>query len=331
MNDNTPLTPQEVAEMLKISKSTVYEMIKQNKINSYKVGKKLRIDLKDVEGYKNKTKSQVNNSAYPAVENKFSNEIIGSVEGNILQSVAINNTNSDKFHPFIICGQDLLLDVLSRYLQIHPNGVTNLRSYQGSYNSLYSLYNGDANIATAHMWDAKTGKYNFAYVDKMLPGTSSVLVNLAYRQQGFYVYKGNPKNISSWDDLRRSDISIINREKGSGTRILLDERLKSMGIPPQSVPGYNREGLSHLALASAVARGEADYGIGIEKVANQVNSIEFIPLQTEQYDMIIKKEDINTPVMQAVISILNSTEFRNEISGLGGYDITDMGRIVGET
>jgi len=325
MDKNTPLTPQEVAEMLKISKSTVYELIKKDSINSYKVGKKLRIDLNDVEKYKNKTKKV---SSVEEKENKFIErnpiEIIGS-----LNNQFSNNYNS--ISQFIICGQDIILDILSRYLEIHTSGIHNLRSYQGSYNSLYSLYKGKATIATAHMWDFKTGLYNLSFVEKMLPGIPCILINLAHINMGYYVAKGNPKNILEWDDLKRNDIVIINREKGSGTRVLLDGHLQEMKISHNSIKGYERECLAHIAVASAISRGEADFGVGSEKSSYQVKDIDFIPLQKEQYDLIIKKEDLNLPSVKAALDILRSEDFKAEISSLGGYDVSQLGEIVGET
>ena len=323
MDKNTPLTPQEVAEMLKISKSTVYELIKKDSINSYKVGKKLRIDLNDVEKYKNKTKtiSSVVNDGF--IE-KNPIELIGSLNNPY-------NTNCNSGSQFIICGQDIILDILSRYLEIHTSGIHNLRSYQGSYNSLYSLYKGKATIATSHMWDYKTGLYNLPFVEKMLPGIPCILINLAYINIGYYVAKGNPKNILSWEDLKRNDILMINREKGSGTRVLLDGHLQEMGISSNSIKGYERECLAHIAVASAIARGEADFGVGSEKSSYQVKDIDFIPLQKEQYDLIIKKEDLNLSSVKSVLNILGSEELKAELSSLGGYDVSQLGEIVGET
>lgn len=186
-------------------------------------------------------------------------------------------------------------------------------------------------MATAHMWDGKTGEYNVPYIERMLPGTPAVIIRLASRIQGFYVAKGNPKNIKDWNDLCRSDITIINRERGSGTRILLDEHLRKMGISGKSINGYMREFHSHLAIASSVARGDADLGIGNEKSCLQVQGIDFIPIQKEQYDMVIKKEDLNLPVFDAVFEILHSDEFKFELQGLGGYDLTELGKVIAET
>lgn len=308
MMDDYALTPLEVAEILKISKNTVYELIKKGELNAYKVGKKIRIDMVDVDKYKNSTKSNTTKRNYIPQSN-----------------IEIDN------HTLIISGQDIMLDILTRHLELSCKGFHAFRSYEGSYNGLYKLYQGKVSAATAHLWDGDTGQYNIPYVKRMLPGVQAVIIHLAKRMQGFYVAKGNPQKIRCWEDLTRSDITIINREKGSGTRVLLDEHLRKLGISPSKINGYKNECASHLATASAVARGEADVGIGNEKSGLQVKDIEFIPIQQESYELIIKKEDSNKPNYQAVLNVINSDEFKMELQGIGGYDITDTGKIVGET
>lgn len=317
MVDNRPLTPQEVADILKISKSTVYDLMKRRELNSYRVGKKLRVDQVDVENYKNRTKG-TSAAAIASDTAKFTASPIFE------EQAFMNNT-------FIISGQDVILDILCRYLNKHPLGVRALRSYEGSYNAIFSLYKGEVQAATAHMWDSRSGEYNVPYVESMLPGTPAVIIRLASRMQGFYVAQGNPKNIRDWNDLKRNDITFVNREKGSGTRILLDEHLRLMGISGSAVRGYKRESQSHIAVASIVARGEADFGLGNEKACLQVQGIEFIPIQKEQYDLIVKNEDLNQPVFDAVFSILRSQEFKLELQGLGGYDLTELGKIIAKT
>ncbi|MDR3542264.1 MAG: helix-turn-helix transcriptional regulator [Desulfosporosinus sp.] len=318
MVDNKALTPQEVADVLKISKSTVYDLMKRRELNAYRVGKKLRVDLEDVENYKNKTKDAKPINTLSPEPSKFITS-------------PISEETHDKSSSFIISGQDVILDILCRYLDRHPYGVRALRSHEGSYNAVYALYQGEVQVATAHMWDGKTGEYNVPYIERMLPGTPAVVIRLASRMQGFYVAKGNPKNIKDWNDLRRTDITIINREKGSGTRILLDEHLRKLDISGRSINGYLKESQSHLAIASTVARGEADLGIGNEKACLQVQGIDFIPIQIEQYDMIIKKEDINTAAFDAIFEIIRSDEFKFELQGLGGYGLTELGKVIAET
>lgn len=320
MNENTPLTPQEVANILKISKSTVYELIRKKEINSYRVGKKLRIDIQDVENYKNKSKD---------IKPVNINPIEGSLT--LISPATTSESPNNKFGSFVICGQDVIVDILCRFLDQHPKGVRALRSFEGSYNGLLALYRGEVQVATAHIWDGKTGEYNVPFVEKLLPGIPCIIINAAYRKQGFYVPKGNPKEIKGWEDLKRSDISIVNRERGSGTRILLDYNLHRMGIMGNTISGYNRECPSHLAVASTVARGGADVGIGNEKACLQVQGIDFIPLQKEQYDLVIKKEDLRWPPFEAILDIIRSKEFKMELSGIGGYDLTDTGKVIAET
>jgi DNA binding domain, excisionase family len=321
MAGNIPLTPQEVADILKISKSTVYELIKRKDLNSYRVGKKLRVDMQDVEDYKNKSKDYKpsdlvgNTTIYSPL----------SVETPVLEG------SLEPRKPLVICGQDVILDILSQFLDRCYKGLHTLRSYEGSYNGLYMLYQGEAQVATAHLWDSKTGSYNVPYVERMLPGVPAVIIRLAGRIQGFYVMQANPKAIKGWEDLKRSDITIVNREKGSGTRILLDEKLRILGIGGNYIRGYSRVCPSHLAVASIVARGGADLGLGNEKAAIQVPGIDFIPLQNEKYDMVIKREDLSRPEFETIIRIVQSKEFKMELSGLGGYDLSETGKIIAET
>ncbi len=316
MDSNSALTTQEVADMLKIAKNTVYELVKRGELNSYKVGRKLRYSLKDVENYISQSKN---------IQSK-SNAILQQGLNEKIATIPNSNENN-----FVICGQDLMLDVLSNYVEKYTNGVRALRSYRGSYDSLIELYRGNVSIATSHLWDGDSGEYNVPFVRRLLPGIPAIIIHLTYRMQGFYVAKGNPKNILTWSDLKRPDITIINREKGAGSRVLLDENLRLLGIQGCLIPGYDRESQSHLTLASTVGRGEADVAVGTEKIASQVNGIDFIPLKKERYELVIKKEDINLPLMQTVLEIIRSDEFKVEFEKIGGYDTSEMGTIVAET
>lgn len=308
MDSLSSLTPVEVAELLKITKNTVYELIKRGELPSYKVGKKIRVDIKDVEEY-------INNQKTGKVKNTHFNN----------KNIDINNNSK-----IIISGQDVILDILARYVEKKLDGVNTFRSYIGSYNALYELYNGRVSIASSHLWDFETDEYNGPFVKKLLPGIPCVLINLAYRMQGFYVAKGNPKEIKTWEDLTRPNITLVNREKGAGTRVLLDGKLRLLNFNGNHIKGYDNEELSHLGVASTVSRGIADVGLGNEKAALQVNNIDFIPLHKERYDLVIKKEDLQNPIYKTIINIINSAEFKAELQGLGGYDLTDTGKIIAE-
>jgi putative molybdopterin biosynthesis protein len=317
MDKNTVLTTQEVADMLKIAKNTVYELIKRGELNSYKVGRKVRFSLGDVEEYITRSKN---------IKNGLIAEALKGLKP------ADTQTSTDSYGKgFVICGQDLMLDVLTNYLESYNIGVPALRSYIGSYSSLTALYNGTVQVASAHLWDGDTGQYNVPFVRRLIPGIPAVIIHLTCRVQGFYVATGNPKSIRTWSDLNRPDVTMINREKGAGSRVLLDEHLRLLGIPGSSVKGYSNETQSHLAVASTVARGEADVAVGSEKIACQVNGIEFIPLQKERYELVVKKEDLMSAPIQAILEILRSKRFKDEFRDIGGYDTSEMGSIVAET
>lgn len=317
MDGDTSLTALEVAELLKITKNTVYELAKRGEIPSYKVGKKLRIDKKDVQEYISNQKNTNSN------QNGYSRTIV--------KDYSIETENKIDGKDIIISGQDVIIDILANSLESETKDIRILQSNLGSYTSLYELYNERVSIASAHLWDGDTNEYNTAYVRKLLPGIPCNIVNLCYRTQGFYVVKGNPKNIKTWSDLLNKDISIINREKGSGTRILLDEKLRIHNTTRKFIKGYNTEKTTHLSVASSIARGEGDVGIGIEKVAQQVSGVDFIPLQIERYDLVIKRSDLVYPIYQKIMRIIQSQEFKEVLEGLGGYDLKDIGKILAQT
>lgn len=312
---NSSLNVIEVAQMLNITKNTVYEMIKRGEIPSYKVGRKIRVDKNDVDNYINNQK------------NKLLKKSVSSLEHMIDFKFEQSNKENEKI---IISGQDIILDILCRIIESKIKNIRTYRSNVGSYNGLYDMYNNKVSISSCHLWDSETDTYNTNFVKKLIPGVPCILINIAYRMQGFYVKKGNPKNIKTWTDLSRKDITMVNREKGSGVRILLDGKLNYLNIS-NNINGYENEETSHLSVASYVARSGADVGIGNEKVSKQVDSIEFIPLQKERYDLVIKKCDLNNPIYKSIIDILSSNEFKNELEGLGGYDLKDTGKIVGHT
>lgn len=310
--DNS-LTPQEVAQQLQITKNTVYELVKRGDLPAFRIGRKLRFDQHDVDMYK-----QTGKFTQPSGP---VNQTQPTVKG-----TCFSYAGAERRQELVICGQDIILDILARHMERYSGGLKILRNQIGSFDGLMALYHNRADMAAVHLWDGDSGTYNVASVRRLLPGIPVVLVHLAMRMQGFYVKKGNPKNIQDWTDLVRPEIRFINREKGSGTRILLDEKFRSLGYDRLQIQGYTQEEFSHLAVASAVARGEADVGLGNQKAAMQVREIEFIPLQSERYDLVVKQEDCYTDWYKTVLQIINSSEFADELKGLGDYDLHETGR-----
>ncbi len=310
MTDPLSYSPEEIGKLLKISRSTVYELLKRGEIPSYRVGKKIRISQTDLQVYMH--------ASGPTIEPSTAN-VQATLEKLIIENQGL-----------IICGQDIVLDVLTRYLEKRNPSLRSLRSYVGSIDGLLALYRGTASLTAAHLWDGETGEYNIPYVRRLLPGQRTVIINLVYRTQGFYVAPGNPKAINDWSDLVKKDVTFVNRDKGSGVRVLLDEKLRNLNIDSRSIKGYELEEMSHIAVASAVARGIADVGLGTEKAALQVPNVDFFPLIKERYDLVLYKHDLEKSNFQTLLSILKSDDFKDEVKGMGGYDISKMGEIVGE-
>lgn len=304
MNQDEALTAEEVARLLKVSRGTVYALKDKGELPSFLVGRKLRFTRKAVQEY---------------IER---DQPLGENPGREVPFV----TAAHQPESFVICGQDIILDALSNYM--NQAGVPSLRSYVGSYDALTALYKDEVQLASSHLWDGETDTYNVPFVRRLLPGVPAVVVNLTYRTQGFYVAKGNPLGLKTWEDLARPEIRIVNREKGAGSRILLDEHLRMAGINPQELEGYDNEVQSHIAVASTVARGRADVAVGSEKIARQVDGLDFVPLQKERYDLVFKKKDIDTRPVRALMGILETGILKEEFSSLGGYDTTDMGKIM---
>ncbi len=313
MDQNKSLSTEEVANILHVSKSTIYALIKKGEIVSYKIGRKVRFTQEDVDAY--------------IARSRHSQQVAAPVQKVTVQSSLLYGDTAQK-QPLIISGQDVILDILSNYL--HQYGIQALRAYVGSFESLLSLYQGNVQAATCHLWDSDTDSYNLPYIRRLMPGVHAVAVNLTYRMQGFYVKKGNPKEIASWEDLTRPDVCILNRRNGTGSRILLDEHLFRMGIPTGSVNGYGSEMSSHLTVASAIVEGQADVGIGTGRIIKQFPELDFIPVQRERYDLVIKKEMYHSPEIQAMLQILRSREYQNDIFSISDNDYTDLGKIVGE-
>jgi putative molybdopterin biosynthesis protein len=308
MDERTTLTAQDVADLLRIAKNTVYELVKRGELNHYKVGRKMRFSRSDVERYINDSRKGHGHEERQEKGGKAGGQ------------------------GFIICGQDALLDVLTGFLgRSGKPGPQALRSYVGSYRGLVALYHGEVQAATAHLWDGDSGKYNVPFVRRLLPGIPATVIHLAGRVQGFYVASGNPKGLKSWGDLKRPDLAMVNREKGAGSRVLLDEHLRLMGLRGRDIVGYQREELSHLSVAGAVGRGEADFGVGDLKAASQVDGVDFLALQNERYDMVIKSEDMDSPVVMEIMDILRRREFQAQFQFMRGYDIKGMGDVVAET
>ncbi|HIE12078.1 MAG TPA: molybdopterin biosynthesis protein [Desulfotomaculum sp.] len=229
----------------------------------------------------------------------------------------------------VIGSHDLALDIIANFLRLKFPEAALSSAHVGSLGGLLALKRGEAHLAGTHLLDEETGEYNIPYIHRYLEGVPVVLVNLSYRQQGFIVAPGNPKGISGFADLIREDVLFINRQRGAGTRVLLDYHLRRLGLDPQRVAGYQREEYTHLAVAAAVAGGTADVGLGI-KAAAAALGLEFVPVAEERYDLCILKRYWEGKTGDRLRAVLHDAEFQAAVLARGGYDLRDCGRLVYE-
>ncbi|MDW7998935.1 MAG: molybdopterin biosynthesis protein [Thermodesulfovibrio sp.] len=238
--------------------------------------------------------------------------------------------SKDEIDNTVVCigSHDNTLDVLYNFLRKKYPDVTLSSAHVGSMGGLIAIKKGEAHMAGTHLLDETTGEYNIPFIKRLMPEKKVILVNLVYRIQGFIVKKGNPKKIIGFEDLLREDIVFINRQAGSGTRLLLDKHLRELGISPSQIKGYDKDEYTHMGVASAVLTGRADVGVGILAAAHALD-LDFIPIAEERYDLLIPYEFLELKTVKAVLDIISEDkEFKKSVEQLGGYNTKDMGKIV---
>jgi len=296
-------TTKEVAEYLSINEKQVYRLIKEKKIPATRItGKWL----------------------FP--KNLIDEWVINSAK----ESVNIPNKRSSPENQIVIAGSnDIALELLTKNTSLlHPRYTISI-SNVGSLAGLIALQNGNCHIAASHLLDLETGEYNSTFIRKHFPDLKIVLLNLAHREQGLIVRKGNPLKIRTLKHLANKKLTFVNRQEGSGTRVLLDYRLKENGIDSEDIPGYSRIAYTHMEVALEVFSGSADVGIGILAAARMLE-LDFIPLTKERFDLTIPTEIYSTGVVKALREVLRSDDFKSSIAQMGGYEIRDTGKIVYE-
>ncbi len=241
-------------------------------------------------------------------------------------SVHLYRSASEIDRTILIQGShDLTIDLIAQFLS--NRGLRLSSANLGSLGGLIALRRGEAHLAGSHLLDPESGEYNIRYIEEYLPDIPVVVLALIYRDQGLILSEGNPRGINSLTDLTRSEITFINRQRGAGTRVLLDYHLKEMDLPHEKIRGYDREEYTHLAVAAAVSSGLADCGLGIHAAASALG-LDFLPLFQERYDLVIPKKHYASSLMIPLLEILEDQNFRQMVDGLPGYDTSIMGKII---
>ncbi len=299
--DKEMLNTKEVAEYLNINEKLVYRLIKERRIPGTRVTGKWTFPKRLIDEW-----------------------IIDSAKDN----VGLRNKIKDlQNHVVLIGSNDFAIELLSHKLTDKFPEYTLSFSNVGSIEGLIALSRGSCHVAGCHLLDPISGHYNTPYVAQYLPGMKVTVINLVHRDIGLVVKSNNPQNITGIKDLGRQGLRIINRQKGSGTRLLLDHELQRLGIDADTLAGYEKEVNTHMEVAMAVLSGAADTGLAIFSAARMLN-LEFIQITKERYDLIIPEDNLSAKPIQALLEVVKSSTFKQSINEMGGYDTKDTGQIM---
>lgn len=314
-------TPQEVADRLKIKKATVYELIKRGELNATKIGRQIRISQEQLDQY-----LQVPSESIPG-NIKGSQPLIPvndiprftSVSA-IRQTDYLLNTSG-----LIISSQESrVVELLLSQLDKNPESLPMLHSYMNEYNSLYSLYYEKTHMSLTCFPSDKKGQ-NLTQIKNLMPGKELAVLSICRLSCGLYVKRGNPMDIRSVKDLLRPDIRFVNREPGSGYRMFLDSYFLENKLKKETPSSFQKECLSHMSAANAVASDAADVSIGDISQLMSYPQLESVPLANFSMDLVFLKSDLNNPTISLILEAVNSREFKNSLLSFKGYNTRDTG------
>lgn len=312
MPTDEPMKAAEVARILGISRNGVYKLANSGELSSYKVGKKLLFRHEDINRYLDAVHS--------------AHEPLALSEKEAIERAINPQRDGDSF---VMCGQGLSADAFVD--QLEQNGAAAQRVYRTSYAGIIELYIGNADAAFVHLYDQRSNSFNTPYVQRLAPGLPVVAFRLIGRRQGFAVAKGNPDKVTSWGALLRESIILANRIQGSGARILLDEKLASMEADPYAIAGYDSEFATEASAAHAVAKGIANVAVVNQATAEEVDGIDFVPLQTEWLDLVIAKRGKGRHLIRLVREILADKAFQESYASITRGDMSHFGSVVYES
>ena len=328
MRSDEFMNAEEVARYLHLGKNTVYQLAKTGKIASYHVGRKLRFTIEDVEAYVSSTRRAGGKAVAhidapsPAIQSEKE-----PADAQALVDAA--SFGAIEGEPFVIAGADEAADVIASAL--NAQGSPTARLMQGSYTALVNLYADEADAAVINLYDQASNSWNIPYVRNLAPGASVVVIRLLGRKQGLIVRDRNPKHLTTWGGLLHEGVRLSNRTKGSGSRVLLDEKLRALDARSETIEGYSSQADVGSIAVRRVANGLADVAIGNEREAMHVPGVEFVPLQAEWVDFVIRKNEKTRPVIRKLHEILASGAVRSDLSSLAPCDASKLGVVIYES
>ncbi len=253
--------------------------------------------------------------------------IEGYEERTVVDIELLKDEESVKNTLVCIGSHDPIIDIIGDLMHADDKDSFLSSAHVGSFGGIMALKNGETHISPIHLLDPETGEYNVAYINKYLRDKNIVIIKLVKRVQGIMIRKENKDEINTIEDIASKNLKFVNRQRGSGTRVLFDYKLKKLGINPSDINGYEREEFTHLAVAAAIANGDVDCGLGIYSAA-KIMKLDFIPVAEEYYDIAIPLEFIELPFVKEFIKIIKSQKFREKLDELGGYGYDEIGEIV---
>jgi putative molybdopterin biosynthesis protein len=252
----------------------------------------------------------------------------GIDEGSEVEVRLLRSKEQLDYTLIMIGSHDNTIDLIANELKGRDSRIHLSSSNVGSLGGLMALRRRLTHFAGSHLLDTQTGEYNYSYVERYLRGTPVRLVQLAMREQGLLISKGNPKGINGIEDLLRPEVVFINRQAGSGTRVLFDYCLQLRGMSAEGINGYDQEEFTHMSVAVNILSGRADAGMAIYSSARALG-LGFIPVGRERYDLVIAESVWPDFKMQTALDIVASDSFRRMVTSMGGYDVSNSGRIMG--
>ena len=329
------LNAEEVARYLNVGKNTVYELAKSGKLACYRLGRKMRFTVEDADAYLASTWGTASpgsdsSTAVPAASVAASPAPDAARTGeDAAELVAAASFDAPTGPSFVIAGADRAADVLMGALC--DGGIPATRLVRGAYTALVNLYAGEAHAAVIDLYDQASNSWNVPYVRNLAPGAAVVVFRLLSRPAGIIVAAGNPKRLRSWGALLHEDVRLVNRTKGSGARVLLDEKLRAMDVRTETVTGYAGKTFTGAEAAQRVAQGMADVTIGNHGDAAGAAGTEFIPLQTAWVDLVVRKTPETRPVIRRLKDLLASDALRGQFATAAEGDTSRAGIIIYES
>lgn len=330
MRNNDFLNAEDVARYLHLGKNSVYQLAKTGELASYRMGRKLRFTREDVDAY------------LASMHNAFASGDSGAIQPIDTHAGVVATEVQDGRElvraasfgtvpgiPFVIAGDDAAAGIIAHAL--NNAGIAAERKPCESYTALVDLYAGEASAAVVHLYDQASNSCNVPYVQRLAPGVSVSVMRLYSRNQGLIVQKGNPKKLTSWGSLLREGVRLSNRVKGSGSRVLLDEKLRAMDARSESVAGYGTTPSIGTAAIRHVASGLADVTVGTAQETSSVSGVQFVPLQTEWVDIVVRKTPEAKPALQVLKTAFDNDWMRSSLASIGADDLSKLGCVVFES